>query len=125
MTDIKTGTRETARAGEDAVAVWLRKRDFEILHRNLRIGRGEIDIVARKADLICIVEVKARRSQGRGQGHEAVTAAKMNQLRKLGRIYAASGPDVRYRFDVASVSFRTSGEPVVTYYENAFTETDP
>jgi putative endonuclease len=115
----------TAQAGEDAVALWLRERGFSILHRNLRIGRGEIDIVARKANLVCIVEVKARRTGGRGQGHEAVTAAKMAQLRRLGLIYAATGPDARYRFDVASVGFDSSGEPVITYYENAFTQTDP
>ena len=96
-------------------------RGFTILERNLRIGRGEIDIVARRDDLVCLVEVKARRSLARGRPHEAVTARKRDQLRRLGRLYAARDPSRRYRFDVASVTWDREGEPVVRYFENAFT----
>jgi putative endonuclease len=117
--------QQTARAGEEAVAQWLLDRGYRIVHRNLRIGRGEIDIVASKGDLTCIVEVKSRRGRSRGAGFEAVTPAKMAQIRRLGLIYAAQVPGGRFRFDVASVRFDPSGEPEVTYYENAFTETDP
>ncbi len=116
--------RDTARAGEDAVAALLEQRGFTIEHRNLRIGKGEIDIVARKQDLLCMVEVKARRTRTRGAGHEAVTPAKVHQLRRLGKAMAARDPSLRYRFDVASVSWDASGRPVIVYHENAFTETD-
>ena len=71
--------------------------------------------------LVCLVEVKARRSLARGRPHEAVTARKRAQLRRLGRLYAANDPSRRYRFDVASVTWDPGGEPVVRYYENAFT----
>jgi putative endonuclease len=103
------------------VAELLVGRGFTILKRNLRIGRGEIDIVAGLDDLVCLVEVKARRSLARGRPHEAVTARKREQLRRLGRLYAARDPSRRYRFDVASVTWTRGGEPVVRYYENAFT----
>lgn len=110
--------------GEEAVARYLRDRGFRIVHRNLRIGRGEIDIVARKGDLICMVEVKARTSETRGRGLEAVGHRKIRQLRKLGRLLARKEPRARYRWDVASVIWDERGEAVVTYIENAFTETD-
>lgn len=100
-------------------------RGYTIVEKNLRIGRGEIDIVARRGDLVCLVEVKARRSLARGRPHEAITEAKRRQLRRLGRLYAARDPGRRYRFDVATVTWERGGEPVVTYYENAFTLADP
>ena len=107
------------------MAELLVRRGYTILERNLRIGRGEIDIVAGRGDLVCLVEVKARRSLARGQPHEAVTAGKRDQLRRLGRLYAARDPSRRYRFDVASVTWDRGGGPVVRYYENAFTLADP
>jgi len=97
------------------------QKGYTILERNLRVGRGEIDIVARRADLVCLVEVKARRSLARGRPDEAVTAGKREQLRRLGRLYAARDRSKRYRFDVAAVTWDRSGEPVIRYYENAFT----
>jgi putative endonuclease len=115
----------TARLGEQAVARLLESRGFTILERNLRIGRGEIDIVAARGDQVCLVEVKARRSLARGRPDEAVTPRKREQLRRLGRLYAAGDTSRRYRFDVASVTWDARGEPVVRYYENAFTLADP
>jgi putative endonuclease len=116
--------RETARSGEDAAAAYLESRGFVILHRNLRIGRGEIDIIARRDSVVCFVEVKARRGRSHGHGHESVTPRKRAQLRRLGRAYAARDPGLRYRWDVASVSWDARDRPVVRYFENAFTETD-
>jgi putative endonuclease len=103
----------------------LESRGFTIVARNLRIGRGEIDIVARLGDLVCIVEVKARRSLHRGHPHEAITESKKTQLRRLGRLYAAREPDRRYRLDVAAVTWTPDGRPRVRYFENAFTLEDP
>ncbi len=99
----------------------LERRGFTILGRNVRVGRGEIDIVAGRGNLVCLVEVKARRSLARGRPHEAITARKRDQLRRLGRLYAARDPSKRYRFDVAAVTWDRSGEPAIRYYENAFT----
>ncbi|MCO6391639.1 YraN family protein [Aliihoeflea aestuarii] len=40
----------------------LRLKGYRILARNFRTRSGEIDIVARRGDLVAIVEVKARAS---------------------------------------------------------------
>jgi putative endonuclease len=119
MTRRGTPVTLTAREGERAVVEYLERRGYTVVDRNLRISGGEIDIVARKQDLVCIVEVKARRSTARGQPHEAVTARKRAQLRRLGRIYASRAPELSYRFDVASVTWKR-GSPEIRYFENAF-----
>jgi putative endonuclease len=40
--------------------LWLRLRGYRILARNFRTPVGEIDIVARRRAVLCLVEVKAR-----------------------------------------------------------------
>ncbi|MEZ5790168.1 MAG: YraN family protein [Nitratireductor sp.] len=48
------------RKGEWLAALALRLRGYRIVARNFRTKAGEIDIIARRGDLIVFVEVKAR-----------------------------------------------------------------
>ena len=50
------------KTGEDYAEEYLKKNGYKILKRNVHVGRGEIDIIARKENLIIFVEVKTRRS---------------------------------------------------------------
>ncbi|MFK7901713.1 MAG: YraN family protein [Nitratireductor sp.] len=45
---------------ESLAAGFLRLKGYKIVERNYKTKFGEIDIIARKGDLIAIVEVKAR-----------------------------------------------------------------
>lgn len=49
-------------SGEDLAAVFLKSLGYSILHRNVRVGRDEIDIIAedKEDDVLVFVEVKAR-----------------------------------------------------------------
>ncbi len=114
---------ETARAGEDAVARMLEAGGCRILDRNLRIGRGEIDIVALEDGVHVVVAVKTRIGVVRGLPHEAVTPSKMRQLRRLGRMLASRTPGARFRFDVAGVTIGPGGDLAIRYWKNAFTMT--
>jgi len=48
--------------GEERATRYLVRRGYQILERNARLGRGELDIIARRDDLIIFVEVKAHKS---------------------------------------------------------------
>jgi len=48
--------------GEQRATRFLKLRGYQILERNVRLGRGELDIIAKHDDLIVFVEVKAHRS---------------------------------------------------------------
>lgn len=88
----------------------------------MRIGRGEIDIVALDGDTIVLVEVKARRGTGYGLPAEAVTPGKRRQLSKLALLYLRKKGwlDRSARFDVVSVLIPDDGEPVIEHIRNAF-----
>ena len=72
---------ETARFGqwgERMAAVYLRDKGYEILARNFRTVRGELDIVAARDGTIVFVEVKSRRSERFVRPADAVTEAFLN-----------------------------------------------
>ena len=42
---------------------YLEARGWRILGRNVRVGRGELDLIARRGCVLAFVEVKARRTR--------------------------------------------------------------
>ncbi len=110
--------------GEKEAVRYLTGRGYEILERGFRMFRGEIDIIARQADTIVFVEVKARAGSEFGSPFESVTRAKQNQLRKIARGYLMRRglleEHTACRFDVLSLT-RLGGKRFdLTHYENAF-----
>ena len=67
-------------AGEEAAAEWLRANGYEILYRNWRSGRYELDIVATCFDRIHFVEVKTRKMDSLVGPTEAITPRKVRNL---------------------------------------------
>ena len=65
-------TTTIGRQGEEAAAVFLERAGYDILARNFRTPRGEIDIVASKGRMLAFVEVKTRRTQRFGRPAAAV-----------------------------------------------------
>jgi len=87
----------TGRRGERLAGWWLRLKGWSILDRRVRTPAGEVDLVARKGNLIAFVEVKTR-----------ATAAELDfaiDERRLARVaaaaeylmprYAGPGDDIR------------------------------
>ena len=98
--------RELGRQGEDAACRFLEARGWTILDRNVIRPGGEIDIVARKADVIAFVEVKQRSSVRYGSGAEAVNLKKQRRIALTAMQYAQEKDllEARLRFDVIEVT---------------------
>jgi len=112
---------ELGRAGEDAAARALRRVGLRVVERNYRCAAGEIDLVARKGDLVVFCEVKARRSSAWGDPREAVSYPQQVRLRRLAAAWLSHrrpGP-VEVRFDVCSVIVR-AGRTEVRHIPDAF-----
>ncbi len=75
-------TTETGRRAERAAKVYLEMRGFRVLELNWRRPYSEIDIVAEKDGAKHFVEVKYRYNDDQGGGLEAVTLAKLRQMRR-------------------------------------------
>lgn len=103
-------TTPIGRAGEDEAARFLEGRGLAILARNVRIGGGELDLVALDGKTLVFVEVKWRRDASRGAPAEAITPAKRRRLLSAARAWLAENPrrgtrDVR--FDVVAIEGAT------------------
>lgn len=114
--------RSTAARGERLVARYLRRNGYRVLATNLRVGRGEIDIVAETPDrrAIAIVEVKSCDRRHASRPPEIrVGRNKQRQLTVLAmRLVRRHGLARRLvRFDVAGVDLE---DDVVRYHAGAF-----
>jgi putative endonuclease len=98
--------RSVGRLGEDIAAFVLRRHGITVAGRNLRVGRGEIDLLAADRGEPLVAEVKTLVTTAPGDDPaEAFTAQKEAQVRKLA---ARLRPPVR-RIDLLSVSVRPDG----------------
>lgn len=99
----------------------LQAQGFEILGRNVRVGRRELDLVARRGDLLVVCEVRTLSSDRLMAPAETITAAKVRNVRAAAAEWLREQrlPGVRVRFDAAGVVLG-EGEPRVDYYEDAF-----
>jgi putative endonuclease len=108
--------------GEQLAAEHLERAGWIILHRNFRVGRKEIDLVARRDEVVAFVEVKARAGLSHGHPLGAITAAKRREVEQVATGWIASfgQPSDQYRFDAVSVLLRRSGAPLVQHVEHAW-----
>jgi putative endonuclease len=113
--------RSIGNVGEDIAARFLANQGFEIIERNYRYERSEVDIVARDSNVLVFVEVKARRSRKFGEPEDAVTERKRKRLLKVaeGYLYEHKIENVECRFDVLSIFFH-GGETDIKHIKNAF-----
>lgn len=104
------------------MAALLRGRGFVVLGTNVRVGRLELDVIARRHDLLVVVEVRARSTDIFGSPLETIDAKKVARVRRATAQWLASRPDLgrtRVRFDAAGVIARGGGLEI-DYCENAF-----
>lgn len=112
----RTGTE-----GEQLACRFLEAAGFEVLERNWKHGKLEIDIVARHEQQLVFVEVKTRSSNQHGEPEEAVKKGKRGKLIKAANAYIQlTGCDLAARFDIVSVILHPSGKPYIHHIPEAF-----
>jgi putative endonuclease len=107
--------------GEDLAARYLVSIGYTIIERNYRFERGEIDLVARDADELVFVEVKARRSDAFGSPEDAVTPQKEEQIKRVaeGYLFERGIENQPCRFDVVAITMNR-GNTEIRLLRNAF-----
>jgi putative endonuclease len=108
--------------GEELAAEKLRSEGYVILEQNYRTPYGELDLVARRADLVIFVEVKTRTSRSFAQPEDSITRRKRGHILQSIDYYLQNHPDIEcdWRVDVAAIQGRPgSSEAEMTWFENA------
>lgn len=101
---------ETGKLGEAIAAKFLILRGWKIIERNLRLPFGEVDIVARKGEVIHFVEVKTVSRENSATGspdyrpEELVHTKKLEKIRRVAEFYLVSREiDLSPQIDVVTV----------------------
>lgn len=102
--------------GEEAAAEWLRANGYEILYRNWRSGRYELDIVATYFDRIHFIEVKTRKAGGLTSPEEAIDRNKQKTLKRAASLFLATyDVSLEPQFDLIAVDRWPDGQLDVRY----------
>ncbi len=101
----RSGHLRLGRRGERLACAYFAEKGFDILLRNYRDKRGEIDIICRDGDVLCFVEVKTRRTRGAGRPAEGLSPRQARRICNAGAKYLSDigHPGVVYRFDLIEV----------------------
>lgn len=104
------------REGEARAAAWLAEQGWHILARRVRTPVGEVDLIARRGDMIAFVEVKTRASAAALDF--AIDMPRLARVAAAAEILAAryAGPGDSLRIDVILLC---PGQPP-RYIENAW-----
>jgi putative endonuclease len=86
-------------SGERQAARHYRLRGWRVIAANVRVGRGEIDLIVRRGGSLRIVEVKEKTGPGYGDPLEMIDAAKLRHFRRAAIRWLAAHPDLA-RLDV-------------------------
>jgi len=87
----------SGRRGERIAGWWLRLKGWRILDRRVRTPAGEVDLVARKGNLIAFVEVKSRATDA--ELDFAIDERRLARVAAAAEVliprYAGPGDDIR------------------------------
>lgn len=97
--------------GESVAAIHLEAKGYDILYRNWRCTRGEIDLVAQAGQELVFVEVKTRRGRSSGSPEEGLTAKKGKKLFELAQLFLAENElEADWRVDLVAVELDCEGK---------------
>lgn len=112
-----TEMRKLGALGEQLATEYLQELGYQILSRNWRGNRVELDIVALFESTLVFCEVKTRRSVKQGLPIEAVTNQKLQNLRKAALSWLAAHSVIhsQIRFDVIGIVAEYHLAPVIDH----------
>jgi putative endonuclease len=108
---------EIGKRGEKLAAIFLENIGYEILERNFRFGKAELDLIVRSGNLLVFVEVKMRSDTTFGEPETAVTEKKRIQMRKAAEHYIfETNWQHDIRFDIIAIT--GTQNPEIAHFED-------
>jgi putative endonuclease len=112
---------EFGKAGEQLAAEWLICRGFQIISRNWKHNRYEIDIIAHLAKVLHFIEVKSRHDDLFGKPEDWVDRKKGRHLLSAGEAYQQKFPQWNLiQYDILSVLIDPDGKAEFFFIEDVY-----
>ncbi|MDO5978664.1 YraN family protein [Flavivirga spongiicola] len=111
---------ELGKKGEQLAVDFLLKNGYDIIERNYRFDKAEVDIMAKQKDILAIIEVKTRSTTDFGNPQDFVKPKQIQRLVKAVDHYVNENSlDVEVRFDIIAIVKEKEGFNI-EHLENAF-----
>lgn len=111
---------ELGRKGEELAIEYLRLKEYEILKQNYRFQKAEVDIIAKRGDLLIAAEVKTRSTPEFGNPQDFVKPKQIKQLVKaVNNFIEEENLDVEVRFDIIAIVKNKAGTRI-EHIQDAF-----
>ncbi|WP_262732346.1 YraN family protein [Gaetbulibacter sp. NE] len=111
---------ELGKKGEQLAVDFLLQNHYEIVERNYRFDKAEVDIIAQKEDILAIIEVKTRSTTDFGNPQDFVKPKQIKNLVKAVDEYVTvNGLEVEVRFDIIAI-VKNEKDYMIEHLENAF-----
>jgi putative endonuclease len=112
---------QLGKEAEQLAVNYLIKNGYEILHCNWRYSYYEIDIIAKKNNLLRIIEVKSLKTSELKYPEESVTKKKFTRLQKAADEFLFQHQHYRHvQFDILSIVLNPQKEPEYFLIEDVF-----
>nr|WP_297307609.1 YraN family protein [uncultured Flavobacterium sp.] len=107
--------------GEDLAVSFLQNEGYEILERNFRFQKSEIDIIVKHQNTIVVVEVKTRTSIAFGLPQDFIKPAKIKLLVKgINHYIEKHNIDLFVRFDIIAIHKNENAQFEIEHIKEAF-----
>jgi putative endonuclease len=112
---------QTGKTGEEIAAAHLVRKGFKVLHKNFRVARNEVDIIAAMEQTLHFIEVKTKSGRGIGTPEQRVDRSKINRMKRVAEHYLYENPGWKLiQFDIISVTLQERLEPEIFVVEDVF-----
>ncbi|WP_420552221.1 YraN family protein [Tenacibaculum aiptasiae] len=111
---------ELGKKGEELAIEYLQEKGYVILEKNYRFQKAEIDIIAKKEEVLIVVEVKTRSTSYFGNPQDFISSKKVKLLVAAADNYINERElEVELRFDVIAL-IKEKEKFKIEHLENAF-----
>ncbi|WP_353777279.1 YraN family protein [Winogradskyella sp. 3972H.M.0a.05] len=111
---------ELGKKGEQLAVNFLVEKGYDILERNYRFDKAEVDIIAQQGEILAIIEVKTRSTSDFGNPQDFVKPKQIKNLIKAVDEYVnVNSLDVEVRFDIIAI-VKQNNDFEIEHLEDAF-----
>ncbi len=112
---------EFGKAGEEMAVEWLIQHGFQLISRNWKFARYEVDIIASREGILHFIEVKSRHDDVFGKPEDWVNRKKGRHLLTAGVAFQDKYPDWNLvQYDILSILITPDGNRDFFFIEDVY-----
>ena len=112
---------ELGKWGEQVAVEYLQKKGYQIMFRDWKIGHRDLDIIAKKDDVVVILEVRTRRNNRFGDTEMTIDRQKIKNICIASNTFVKRLKiDNDIRFDIIAITGTPDTGYTINHIEDAF-----